>query len=146
MTEKKWAMLVQFVKFGIVGLSNTLIHYVTYLICIYLGCHYLLASVIGFFVSVTNAFYWNNKYVFKAAEGEERSLIKAYLKTVLSYSSTSLILENILLVVWVSVLHIDQMIAPLVTLIITIPLNFLLNKYWAFGSRRCSEKVSEEEG
>lgn len=136
MTEKKWNTLIQFIKFGIVGLSNTLIHYVTYLICIYLGCHYIVASIIGFAVSVTNAFYWNNKYVFKKGEEEERSILRAYMKTVASYSTTSLFLENILLVVWVDVLHIDQRIAPLVTLIITIPLNFLLNKYWAFGKKR----------
>lgn len=139
MIREKCEWLVQFVKFGIVGLSNTLIHYVTYLICIYLGCHYLVASVIGFAISVTNAFYWNNKYVFKKGEKEERSLWKAYIKTVASYSCTSLFLENILLVVWVDVFHIDQRIAPLITLIITIPLNFLLNKYWAFGKKQEKE-------
>lgn len=136
MIGKKWAMLVQFIKFGIVGLSNTLIHYFTYLICIYLGFHYIVASVIGFAISVTNAFYWNNKYVFKKGEEEERSLWKAYIKTVASYSCTSLFLENILLVIWVDVLRIDQRIAPLITLIITIPLNFLLNKYWAFRKKK----------
>ena len=34
LSEKQWDALIQFVKFGIVGVSNTLIHYFTYLILI----------------------------------------------------------------------------------------------------------------
>ena len=56
-------------QFGIVGLSNTLISYVVYAVGIAAHLHYLAASVLGFLVSVANAFYWNNKYVFSAREG-----------------------------------------------------------------------------
>ena len=57
--------LIQFVKFGIVGLSNTLISYVVYVAGVRFGMHYLLASILGFVISVLNSFYWNNKYVFE---------------------------------------------------------------------------------
>ena len=48
LSDAQWEAFLQFIKFGIVGVSNTLIHYFTYLICICAGCHYLIASVIGF--------------------------------------------------------------------------------------------------
>ena len=82
LSEKQWDALIQFVKFGIVGVSNTLIHYFTYLILIALGCHYLIASVAGFLVSVVNAFYWNNKYVFTKEEGAARVWWQAFFKTI----------------------------------------------------------------
>lgn len=130
--EKNWDGFMQFVKFGIVGVSNTLISYVSYLIFLFLGCYYLVASVLSFVVSVTNSFYWNNKYVFKAEDNVKRSLLTAYIRTFLAYASTGLVLANILLFLWVSILHIPEVIAPLISLIITIPLNYIINKYWAF--------------
>lgn len=136
LSDEQWEAFLQFIKFGIVGVSNTLIHYFTYLICIFVGCHYLIASVIGFMVSVINAFYWNNKYVFVQKENTTRSLWQAFLKTFLSYAGTGLVLENVLLVIWVSFLHVPEAIAPLVTLLITIPINFILNKFWAFRDRK----------
>ena len=136
LSDAQWEAFLQFIKFGIVGVSNTLIHYFTYLICIFAGCHYLIASVIGFLVSVLNAFYWNNKYVFVKEENATRSLWQAFLKTFLSYAGTGLVLENVLLVIWVRFLHVPEAIAPLVTLLITIPINFILNKFWAFKDRK----------
>lgn len=136
LADAQWEAFLQFIKFGIVGVSNTLIHYFTYLICIFAGCHYLIASVIGFLVSVINAFYWNNKYVFVKEENATRSLWQAFLKTFLSYAGTGLVLENVLLVIWVRFLHVPEAIAPLVTLLITIPINFILNKFWAFKDRK----------
>ena len=59
-SQEQWKALWQFVEFGLVGLSNTLISYVVYLLGISLGLHYLAASVLGFVVCVQNAFYWNN--------------------------------------------------------------------------------------
>lgn len=136
LSDAQWEAFLQFIKFGIVGVSNTLIHYFTYLICIFAGCHYLIASVIGFLVSVLNAFYWNNKYVFIKEENATRSLWQAFLKTFLSYAGTGLVLENVLLVIWVRFLRVPEAIAPLVTLLITIPINFILNKFWAFKDRK----------
>lgn len=136
LSDEQWEAFLQFIKFGIVGVSNTLIHYFTYLLCIFVGCHYLIASVIGFMVSVINAFYWNNKYVFVKKENTKRFLWQAFLKTFLSYAGTGLVLENVLLVFWVRFLHVPKAVAPLVTLLITIPINFILNKFWAFKDRK----------
>ena len=66
--------LWQFIKFCFVGASNTLISQMVYFICVYVGCHYVIASLMGFVISVLNAFYWSNKYVFKTQENEHFSL------------------------------------------------------------------------
>ena len=126
--------LFQFIQFGIVGLSNTLISYVTYCILVFFHANYLFASIIGFIVSVANAFYWNNKYVFKDATGR-RSLLSSFIKTVSAYAGTGLILSNILLIIWVELFHMNELIAPIINLLITIPLNFILNKFWAFKNK-----------
>lgn len=130
--EKSWEGFIQFVKFGLVGVSNTAISYVTYLIGIGFGLYYLAASIFGFVISVVNSFYWNNRYVFKTEQGEHRSLWKSFCKTFLAYAGTGLVLNNILLYFQVDLFSWPETIAPLVNLIITIPLNFVINKLWAF--------------
>lgn len=122
----------EFIKFGIVGFSNTIISYIIYGILVAVSVHYLIASLAGFFVSVINAYFWNNKYVFEKEINCERVWWKVFLKTFMAYAGTGLLLNNALLILWINIFHIPEMIGPILNLFITIPINFLLNKYWAF--------------
>lgn len=127
-----WEKWCQFVQFAIVGLSNTFISYAVYMILLLMSVNYLIANIVGFLVSVVNAFYWNNRYVFKEQEGEYRVWWKTLAKTFFSYAGTGLVLANILLVFLVKVLSVCEMLAPILILFITTPINFLANKLWAY--------------
>ncbi len=128
--------IFQFLKFCIVGLSNTLIGYVVYSLCVFLGMHYLLANLVGFLVSVVNAFYWSNKYVFAKGNGEYRNLYWSFIKTILAYASTGIVLNSILLWLLIDQWHISEYLAPLLILMVTVPTNFIMNKYWSFKTKR----------
>jgi putative flippase GtrA len=132
--EEKWQTFMQFVKFGIVGLSNTLLTLAVYELCIILGIHYQVSYLVGYLAGIVNAFYWNNKYVFKEQVGEERSIIKAFAKCVMSYAG-GYICSSVLLFLWVSILGFPEFLSPLISLLVTIPLNFVLNKKWAFKAK-----------
>ena len=93
---------------------------------------YLIAQILMFLLSVLWSFYWNNKMVFKQEDGENRNLWKALLKTYISYAFTSLFFSTFLLTIWVSIVGISEFVAPIINLIITVPLNFLIQKFWAF--------------
>lgn len=135
-SDETWNTFVQFVKFGLVGFSNTVISYATYYILVPLGCNKYVASAIGFLLSIVNAYYWNNCYVFKKHEDEERSHIKAFVKLLLSYAGTGLVLANLLLWLWTDYFSFSVYIAPIINLFITIPVNFILNKFWAFSYKK----------
>lgn len=120
----------QFFKFGLVGVLNTLIGFGTYYCFLWIGCNYLIANLISWLISVFNAFYWNNKYVFVNNVAWTTALLKTYL----SYGF-SLVSGTLLLYVLVEYLGISDLIAPVCTLFLTIPMNFLLNKFWTFRSR-----------
>lgn len=135
-SDKSWKVWCQFVKFGIVGLSNNVIYYVAYICMVSLSVHYLIASCVGFFASVVNAYYWNNKYVFEKGRSEERVWWITFIKTFLAYAGTGLIMNSLLLILWVDVCSIHEMIAPILNLLITIPLNYILNKFWAFKGKK----------
>lgn len=150
----------QFVKFSLVGVSNTLVSELVYAILIYFRIHYLPASFIGFSLSVLNACYWNQKYVFKQQEGEEKRVWwKVLAKTYVAYLGGYLV-NAALLVFWIDVLGIERWMRPLgswcldrglssldalfwgnllaafINLIITVPMNFVVNKYWAYRQKK----------
>lgn len=128
--------LLQFIKFGIVGFLNTIISYVIYALLTYLGVYYVISNIIGFIASVLNSFFWNNRYVFKKSDDEKRNPWWTLVKTFLAYSSTGLVLANVLLVLFVDKLEISKYIAPTIILVVTIPLNFLINKFWSFKTMK----------
>ena len=132
--------ICQFIKFGLVGVSNTLIAYVTYSLCVYIGIHYLIANVIGFFISVLNAYYWSDRFVFKKGEGETRSILWTLAKTYIAYGCTGLLLASILLYIYIDRFFISEYIAQLLVLVVTIPLNFVINKFWSFKTKKLNEE------
>lgn len=129
----------QFIKFAIVGCSNTIISLAVYYLCIFLGVNYLLAYTLGFLISVCNAFFWNNKYVF--VNKQETSISKAFVKVFASYGF-SFLLSIVLMSLLVEVCSVSSLIAPILKMAIVIPLNFVLNKIWAFKDRK--DKGAEE--
>lgn len=123
--------LIQFIKFGIVGVSNTVISYLVYLVMVKLNCHYLVASMGGFIGGVLNSYYWNNKYVFQD-KTIKRNPWKTLWKTFWSYAGSGLILGNLLLIMWIELFHIREEWAPILNLPITTIVNYILNKFWAY--------------
>lgn len=124
---KNYESVIQFVKFSVVGLSNTVISLFVYYLFLWLEFNYLIANTLSWVISVFNAFYWNNKYVFK----NENTWLKALIRTYVSYGF-SFILGSVLLALLVELFHVAQELAPLAVLVVTIPLNFLMNKFWTF--------------
>ena len=139
------ALIFQFIKFGAVGFSNTVISYVIYFLLVYMGLYYLIASIIAFIISVLNSFFWNSKYVFRNDTSQKRNMIHSLIKTYISYGFTGLILQNLFLFIFIEILLISKFIAPLFGLVITIPLNFFLNKLWAFKPAGYNKDELNEE-
>lgn len=138
--QSKKEVLIQFIKFGIVGVSNTVVSYVINIVTLYLlskaglfpRWDYIIANTVSFLLSVLWSFYWNNKYVFSIDESKLSNILLALLKMYLSYAFTGIVLSDVLSYVWIDVLHISKYIAPLMNSVIGVPINFVLNKFWAF--------------
>ena len=150
---------MQFIKFSLVGVMNTLISEGIYVVLVFLGGHYLVASFVGFTLSVLNAYFWNSRYVFHDETQEKRVWWKVLLKTYTAYAG-GYILSAVLLIVWIDIVKIGRFMSPLeqllqplgiarlnaetigeilaagINLLVTVPLNYLANKYWAFRTNK----------
>lgn len=130
--DKKVIKLIkQMISFGFVGGIITVLSLVIYWICVHFGVHYQIANAIGFGITVAISYVLNNILTFKDNEKIEWSMA-ALLKAYASYSITGIFLAAFLLWFWTSVLKINVNIAPLLNLFFTIPINFILNKFWVY--------------
>lgn len=153
LTEKQWTGFMQFVKFGLVGVINTAVDYITYLLTLLIfeetglfGTKaYLVSTILGFLVSFFNMFYWNNTYVFKKKEDESRSALASLVKLFLSYSLTGIIIKPGCMFILVDLVRVPKTVAPIPIMFITIPVNFLLSKLWAFRGKKKSVSIGQKE-
>ena len=134
-TQPRLAWVIQFIKFGIVGVSNTVISLGIYYLCVLcFNMHYQLANLLGFFLGSINSYYWNSRYVFKVRAQDLKTHLVLFSKTVAGYSG-AYFLGVILLWLWIDMLHISDRIAPLINICITVPLNFIAQKFWTYRKK-----------
>lgn len=128
--------LVQFLKFGIVGGINTILSYGITNACYYgFHLHEQICNLLSFLITVLISYLLNSRFVFRQREGERQPWYKALAKVYASYALTELVLMGILLFVQERLLGIPHYIATFLNLCITVPLNFLLNKFWAYRKK-----------
>lgn len=142
LADKTAESLVQFIKFGMIGVTNTVISYVLNVLVLLalkplnVSWDFIAGNMVAFILSVLWSFYWNNRFVFTVQEGQHRSIWRALLKTYIAYGFTGIILNNILSWLWINLFGISKFIAPLINLIISVPVNFIINKMWAFKTEK----------
>lgn len=130
MTDEQWQGWEQFIKFALVGCSNSLVCLVVcYVVLLGLGeKQYLLGQTLGYIAAIFNSFFWNNKYVFSDHKGNKKAAFgKMCACNVIVY-----VLQMGVLYLLVDIMIVSEWIAPVLTIVIALPVNFLLNKFIAF--------------
>ena len=117
----------KFVKFMIVGLSNTVITFFVYAITIKLiKLHYLLASTLGYVFGLINSYIWNLRWTFKSNHSN-RILIKFILVNFVALSVNLISMR-----VMVEKIEMNEFIAQIIAIGISLIVNFGGNNFWTF--------------
>lgn len=154
LTGKAADAFLQFVKFALVGVSNTIVSYIINAVTLlfldaiggFEGVDKYIGNTVAFFLSVIWAFIWSNKFVFKEEEGaQKRVWWKTLIKTYIAYAFTGLVLSNVISYVCVDLLMINKYIAPIINLVIAVPINFVMNKFWAYKQKKGDDNEPENQ-
>ena len=140
LTDEIFEGWVQFIKFGMIGTLNTVLNYIItevgyYILKEKVGDNSLalqISQTIGFIITVFISFLLNNTFVFRKEEGQQRNPFFTLIKTYIAYSFTGVFLNNVLVYIEINMIHMSALIAPVINLVVDVPINFFMNKLWAY--------------
>ena len=126
----------QFVKFAIVGILNTGIHYSVFLVLLRIArMHYLLASVAGYCVGLINSYVLNRVWTFESHGNQKRREFARFV----SVNIVALAVNTATLRWFVFYMKLAPEIGQVFAIVFSLTVNFLGNKLWTF--RRTHEVV-----
>jgi putative flippase GtrA len=120
---------LQLVKFCAVGASGYVVNLTVFALCVaVLDLHHLIAATAAFVVAVTNNFWWNRRWTFRARGGHAGfQAARFFTVSVAAFLFAALVLELL-----VSVAELPELPSQAISIIVATPLNFIGNKMWSF--------------
>ena len=128
--DMQWSLMEQFIRFALVGVANTIVVLVVYYFIIFVfgGHWYLIGETLGYASGIFCSYLLNSSYVFRHKSKS------AFLKMFLCYGVTY-VLQMGMLYGLVDCLNLSERISILFVILITTPVNFVLNRCFAFTSK-----------
>ncbi|WML54782.1 GtrA family protein [Neobacillus sp. PS3-12] len=116
----------QFIKFCLVGATNTGISLLVYALLLKLNVNYLVASTISYLAGLINGYFLSSSFVFKNKMNLNKGLkfFGVYL--------TSLLLNLAILYILVDLFHLSKLFAQIIVTCFNVFYNYFLNKIWTF--------------
>ncbi|MEI8084630.1 MAG: GtrA family protein [Paludibacter sp.] len=120
--------IIQFAKFGIVGISNTLLTAITIWILLkQLHFSDYLSNMIGYAIGVINSFVWNRKWTF-----ESKTKVSDTIYKFIGIFGVCYLIQLGNLYLLLHFTNIDAYLSQLLSIVVYTILNFGLNKSYTF--------------
>jgi putative flippase GtrA len=120
---------VQLVKFCAVGASGYVVNLSVFALCVEaIGLHHLIGATVAFVVAVTNNFWWNRHWTFKARRGHAGfQAARFFTVSVAAFLFAATVLQLL-----VGVANLPEVPSQAIAIVAATPLNFIGNKMWSF--------------
>ena len=120
--------LSRFIKFGLVGVLNTIINWILFILLNNMGVYYIISNIIAYSISTLNSYLWNSKWVFKYnGNNVNQTTFKFIILNIIG-----LVLNTIILLLLVDIIKLSKIIALIIATGIVMILNYFINKLWVF--------------
>ncbi|MDL2278317.1 GtrA family protein [Parabacteroides sp. OttesenSCG-928-G07] len=119
----------QAIKYGIVGVGNTLITaIVIWVMMKLLGCSDVLSNAVGYVAGLLNSFIWNKQWTFKTSGKWLSSAIKFAIAFAICYT----LQLGVLIYLNKTLTTIDSYYNQLIAMAFYTVINFIMNKFYTF--------------
>lgn len=117
----------QIIRFGFVGVLNTIVGYGTYYIGIKCGLHYILASTISQIIGTAHSYIWNKKFTFKSEKKSFSELVRFVSVYVVQY-----VVNVSITGLFINFAGLSAELAGFISMVICTAISFLGHKFWSF--------------
>lgn len=129
--EKLKKLMQQAVKFGLVGVLNTLIDYIVYSLLLFIPFvreHYVIAQVAGYCAGLGNSLYFNRRWTF----AQKERVSKAQFLIFLVVNLAALGVSTAVLVMTQEWIGLGPYLGKIVATAFSMTVNFIGNKLMVF--------------
>ena len=125
----------QFLLYALFGVLTFVVSVVSYgFFCTLLTFNELISNLLSWILAVSFAFFTNRIWVFQSPTNTSREFFQQLLKFFSSRLAT-LGVEEIILLLFVTIMHLPNMLVKIAAQIIVIILNYILSKKVIFTSK-----------
>ena len=126
--ESHKTFVTQAIKFGLVGIPNTLIGMGTFAFLVYVcGIHYIVSNVISTALALLNSYLMNKYWTFKSAKHSFKEIVKFIIVFFMAFA-----LQNTVLIFLKEHYHMKEIIAYIIAAVIYTGSGFLGNRCITF--------------
>lgn len=121
----------EIINYVIVGVLTTIVSIGSYYLFRFITKNYIVLSIVSWVLSVTFAYFTNRAFVF---ESKEKNIVMEISKFVGSRLFT-LGLEVVLMILFVSIMKVNDMAAKIILQFVILVTNYLLSKLFVFRKK-----------
>ncbi len=118
----------QFIFYIIIGASGVTIDFIFFNILIYFKVHYILANCISVSSGIINNFFLNRRFTFKKNDKSVQRFISFFLVGLFG-----LLLSSLILFTNQNYIHMDVVVAKIISIVLIAFIQFTLNKIITFA-------------
>ncbi len=116
------------ILYGIIGSFSSTLDFLIYTILVQIvGLQYIISNCISVLGGITTSFILNRNYNFKVKDHAKRRF-----SIFLTVGLCGLLMSNIILYLCIDVWSMDKLISKLLSIVLVVLFQFLINKYFTF--------------
>ncbi len=120
------------ILYGIIGSISSGLDFLVYSLLVGIAeIHYILANCISVLVGISTSFILNRNYNFKVKDRTKRRFAMF-----LTVGLCGLLFSNFILYVCIDYLYMDKVVSKVLSIVLVVFFQFLINKYVTFKSSR----------
>jgi len=130
------------ILYGIIGSFSSGLDFAIYTLLVQVfGVHYIAANCISVVAGISTSFILNRNYNFKVKDKTGRRF-----GIFLCVGFTGLLLSNLILYTCINTFALNKIVSKLLSIVLVVFFQFLVNKYFTFKPNEHGESVSGDAG
>ena len=132
MIREYWEKYKDVILYLVFGVFTTVVNIVTYWVCVHLlGTNVMVGTILAWALAVFFAYVTNRSMVFHSADTGTQEIVKEIISFFACRIGTGVV-DWAIMLIFVTILHFNDMIVKILANFIVIVLNYVLSKFVIF--------------